>query len=121
MSVRDSGVTCALDKSDLQMLDDLRLTKIIKPDHYFTKFYSVNNWPFLQETKQVLFKKRTLLKLDLGTSQAHRYLLKIMKGLNQRLFTIETIKTFNEANFPKDVRNYYFSLRTDDPSESYVF
>ena len=64
MSVRDSGVTCALDKSDLQMLDDLRLTKIIKPDHYFTKFYSVNNWPFLQETKQVLFKKRTLLKLE---------------------------------------------------------
>ena len=43
MSVRDSGVTCALDKSDLQMLDDVRLTKIIKPDHYFTKFYSVNN------------------------------------------------------------------------------
>lgn len=37
------------------------------------------------------------------------------------MFTIETIKFFNETNFLKDVENHDFSLSTDNPNENYAF
>lgn len=36
------------------------------------------------------------------------------------VYYIDYQKT-NKANFLKDVKNYYFSLRTDDPSDNYGF
>ena len=37
------------------------------------------------------------------------------------MFTTETTKKFNEANFLNDVKNCDFNLKTDNPNENYDF
>ena len=63
------------------------------------------------------------MKLALAsiTSSYLLFLNLVSKGLNERLFAIETTKKFNEVNFLNDVKNYDFSLKTGDLNEKYDF
>ena len=98
------------------------LTNIIKSDACFTKFHSSTIDLFLTN-KPNFFQKTNAIKT--GLSNHHKLICTFFKScynrLKPKIVYYRNYKKFDEANFPYDVKNCNFSLRTDDSNKNYDF